>query len=54
MGARLGDLSVPVGVLVIRWLDLSANSLARAYKVNDKAVARNTAPHSSRFVGRNR
>ena len=44
---------VPVGVLVIRWLDSPRTHSARAYKANDKAVARNTAPHSSRFVGRN-
>ena len=45
---------VPVGVLVIRWLDSPRTHSARAYKVNDKAVARNTAPDLSRFVGRNR
>ena len=43
---------VPVGVLVIRWLDSPRTHSARAYKVNDKAVARNTAPHSSRFCGK--
>ena len=45
---------VPVGVLVIRWLDSPRTHSARAYKVNDQAVARNTELHSSRFVGRNR
>ena len=45
---------VPVGVLVIRWLDSPRTHSVRAYKANDKAVARNTALHASRFVGRNR
>jgi cytochrome c oxidase assembly factor CtaG len=45
---------VPVGVLVIRWLDSPRHYSVRPYKMNDKAAAMHTAAHARRFVGRNR